>query len=103
MEPKQNFTRLDAIIRFAMAIVCYIALCIVTRVLIGLVMLFQFFHLIITKTVSQPVLGFSNRLNYYSYRLMRYVTLCENPRPFPFGPYPKESETEPVDRDIMCP
>ena len=83
MESKKNFTRLDALIRFAMAIVCYIALCIVTRVLIGLTMLFQYGHLVITKDVSKPVLKFSNRLNHYSYRLMRYVTLCENQRPVP--------------------
>lgn len=103
MEPRLNFTRLDVLIRFAMAIVAFIALCIVVRVLMGLIMLFQFGHLLITKRASQPVLKFSNRLNFYGYRLMRYVSLCENQRPFPFGPYPGETEAEPMDKDITCP
>ena len=58
--------------------------------------LIQYFILLITKSYSEPLRSFSNRAAVYVYRLIRYVTLNDNARPFPFHELPKEMDS-PVD------
>ncbi|MFZ7127192.1 MAG: DUF4389 domain-containing protein [Desulfobacterales bacterium] len=71
----------------------------IIKTIVQVCVLFQFVYLFITKTHSEPVRKFSNKASVYAYRLLRYVTLNENRRPFPFSDFPAELEPpeEPVE------
>ncbi len=60
--------------------------------LIKLSTVFQYVLLLITLSPSEPVRRFSNQLAAYAYRVMRYLTLNDNERPFPFTEFPQEME-----------
>ncbi len=64
----------------------------IVHALINLVTVFQYILLLITLKESQPVRRFSNQLAGYGYRVMRYLTLNDNARPFPFSELPQEME-----------
>jgi hypothetical protein len=70
----------------------------VLKVVVQVTVVLQFIYLLITQNYSQPLRTFSNKLAAYAYRLMRYATLNENVRPFPFNDFPGEMEKpeEPV-------
>ncbi len=54
--------------------------------------IFQFGCLFIMKQHIEPVRRFSNKFAIYTYRLLRYLFLCENQPPFPFNNLPEEIE-----------
>ncbi len=62
----------------------------ILKLIIQLCVLFQYVYLFITMGYSNPVRKFSNKVAVYAYRVMRYVALIENPRPFPFSDFPEE-------------
>ncbi|MBM4284899.1 MAG: DUF4389 domain-containing protein [Deltaproteobacteria bacterium] len=64
----------------------------VVHFLINLTVLFQYILLFITQSPSEPVRRFANQLTAYAYRLMRYLTLNDNDRPFPFSDFPPDLE-----------
>ncbi len=73
----------------------------VVKTVIQLCVLYQYIHLFITKSPSDPVQRFSNRAAAYAYRLARYVTLNENRKPFPFADFPEPLEAP--DADVSFP
>ena len=62
------------------------------KMAVNLAVLFQYLFLFITRTHSEPVRNFGNQAAAYGYRLMRYLTLNENQRPFPFQEFPQKLE-----------
>ncbi len=76
----------------------YVAILEVVKTVILLVTLFEYFFLLITLQHNEPARSFANRVAAYGYRLMRYVTLNENQRPFPFSEFPVE--IEPPDEEV---
>ena len=70
----------------------YVAIFEVVKTIILLITLFEYFFLLLTLQHNQPARSFANRVATYGYRLMRYVTLNENQRPFPFSEFPGEIE-----------
>ncbi len=70
----------------------------VIKVVVQVTVLLQFIYLLITQKYSQPLRTFANKLVSYAYRVLRYATLNENVRPFPFNDFPGEMEQpeEPV-------
>ena len=60
--------------------------------MIQLIALVQFAILLLTRSYSEPLRSFSNKAAAYAYRLIRYVTLNDNTRPFPFMDFPAEME-----------
>ena len=64
----------------------------IVHALINLATIFQYILLLITLKESQPVRRFANQLAVYGYRVMRYLTLVDNQRPFPFSEFPQEME-----------
>jgi hypothetical protein len=64
----------------------------VLKGIIQVTVLFQFVYLLITQKYSNPVRHFTNRVTRYAYRVMRYMTLNENKRPFPFSDFPADIE-----------
>ena len=78
-------------IRFAYSVI-FLIIFEVLKLLIQLIVLFQFAYLFITKQYSHPMRAFSNKIAVYTYKVMRYLSLCENLRPFPFNNLPTEIE-----------
>ncbi|MDR3568024.1 MAG: DUF4389 domain-containing protein [Syntrophobacteraceae bacterium] len=60
--------------------------------MIQLIALVQFVILLLTKSYSEPLRSFSNKAAAYVYRLVRYITLNDNTKPFPFMDFPAEME-----------
>lgn len=89
--PETGTTRKEIAIRLLYTILYLVILGVVSLV-IQLITLFQFIYLLITLNYSEPARRFSNRVIVYAYRAMRYVTLIENQRPFPFLEFPGEME-----------
>ena len=69
-----------------------------TRKQIAIRLLYTFLYAAIFMVVKTIVLlitlfeYFANKVATYAYRLMRYMTLNENLRPFPFSDFPAEIE-----------
>ena len=64
----------------------------IIKIIIQVSVIFQYVYLLISKTCNNPIRNFSNKVSVYGYRVLRYVTLNENEKPFPFNDFPKEIE-----------
>ena len=87
----RELTRKDIAIRFLYTLFFLIVFEIVKTIL-QITVLFQYIYLFITRTHNEPVRTSSNKVWIYAYRVMRYATLNENTRPFPFADLPEEIE-----------
>ena len=65
----------------------------VMHFIIQMTALIQYVVLLITRSYSEPLRSFSNKAAVYVYRLIRYITLNDNARPFPFTEFPREMES----------
>ena len=74
----------------------YLVILEVIKLIIQVIVVFQYIYLLITLRHNDRVRNFSNKVCTYTYKVMRYLTLNENPRPFPFNDFPTEVE-EPVE------
>lgn len=90
MEPKA-FLRKKIAIRLLYTIFFFIVFEIL-KIIIQVSVLFQYVYLFISKTYSDPVKSFTNKVTVYAYKVLRYVTLNENEKPYPFQDFPKEME-----------
>jgi len=70
----------------------YVAIFEVVKTIVLLIAIFEYFFLLITLRHNEPARTFANKVATYGYRLMRYITLNENQRPFPFSEFPGEIE-----------
>lgn len=75
----------------------YLVVLEVVKLVVQVSVVLQFVYLLITGKHSEPLRTFSNKLAAYAYRVIRYATLNENFRPFPFNDLPPEME-RPEDR-----
>ena len=64
----------------------------IVKIIIQVSVIFQYVYLLISRNYNDPIRNFSNKVSVYAYRLLRYVTLNENEKPFPFNNFPKEIE-----------
>jgi len=73
----------------------------VLKLVIQVTVVFQFVYLLITRKYSNPLRSFSNKVSTYLYKIIRYMTLNDNCRPFPFNDFPAamEQAEEPVSFD----
>lgn len=62
------------------------------KIIIQVAVLFQYIYLFIRKEYNHPIRNFSNKVSAYAYRVLRYITLSENEKPFPFQDFPEEME-----------
>lgn len=57
----------------------------------------KYLWVLITLKHLEPLRNFSDRLAVMSYRVLRYISLNENQRPFPFSPFSESMDVaEPV-------
>jgi len=90
-EPQVTLSRKRIAIRLLYTIL-YVAIFEVVKTIILLITVFEYFFLLITLRHNEPARTFANQAATYGYRLMRYLTLNENQRPFPFSEFPGEIE-----------
>jgi hypothetical protein len=64
----------------------------ILKTIIQVSVLFQYVYLLISKTYSEPVRNFTNKVSVYAYKVLRYVTLSENNKPYPFQDFPQIME-----------
>jgi hypothetical protein len=83
--------RTQIVIRLLYTVLFFIVLYIV-HFLINLATVFQYVVLLITLKPNEPVRRFANQVAAYGYRVMRYLTLNDNLRPFPFSELPQDIE-----------
>ncbi len=48
--------------------------------------------MLISKTYNNPIRNFTNKVCVYAYKVLRYLTLNENDKPYPFKDFPIEFE-----------
>lgn len=89
--PNLDIDRMSILKRLAVTLVCLLVFELI-RLIVQVSALFQYAWLLLTKNYSEPLRGFNNRLSLYAYRLLRYATLNENSRPFPFEEFPAHGE-----------
>ncbi len=90
-EPQETLTRKAIAIRLLYTLL-YAAIFMVVKTIILLITLFEYFLLLVTLQHNEPARVFANKVATYAYRLMRYMTLSENQRPFPFSEFPAAIE-----------
>ncbi|MEM5787297.1 MAG: DUF4389 domain-containing protein [Syntrophobacteraceae bacterium] len=78
-------------IRLIFTLICMI-ICYVVNAVIQALALVQYLILLITRNYSEPLRRFSNQAATYNYKLVRYITLNDNARPFPFNDFPPVME-----------
>ena len=76
----------------------YVAIFELVKTIVLLITLFEYFILLITLRHNEPARVFGNKVATYGYRVMRYLTLNDNQRPFPFADFP--AEIEPPDAEV---
>jgi predicted membrane protein len=64
----------------------------ILKIIIQVSVLFQYVYLLISKTYNSPVRNFSNKVSVYAYKVLRFLTLNENEKPYPFKDFPIEFE-----------
>jgi hypothetical protein len=87
----KKFPRKKIVIRLLYTILFFIIFEIL-KTIIQVSVLFQYVYLIISKTYSEPVRNFTNKVSVYAYKVLRYVTLNENNKPYPFQDFPQIME-----------
>ncbi|MFP4474648.1 MAG: DUF4389 domain-containing protein [Desulfatibacillaceae bacterium] len=80
--------RADIAVRFLFAILFLLVFELI-RLVLQVVVLFQFIHALVTTEPNEPVRRFSSRLTEYTQSVMRYMTLNQNAKPFPFEDFPE--------------
>jgi hypothetical protein len=90
MEPK-TFPRKKIVVRLLYTVFFFIVFEIL-KIIIQVSVLFQYVYLLISKTYSNPVRNFTNKVSVYAYRVLRYVALNDNEKPYPFHDFPQEME-----------
>jgi hypothetical protein len=60
----------------------------VARLVIAVVVLFQFVSVLFTGSANAQLLGFGQSLSTYVYQITLFLTFNSERRPFPFGAWP---------------
>jgi hypothetical protein len=86
--------------RLIVTLVCLIFFEVLTLI-IEVATLFQYAYLLVAKKRSEPLRRSCNALSQYGYRIMRYATLNDNRRPFPFAEFPADEDCEPPAKQVQ--
>jgi hypothetical protein len=89
--PEARVSRKQILVRLLYSLLFFIVLELV-KLVVQAATIFQLIYLLLTLNYSEPLRGFANRVAAYGYRVMRYLTLNDPERPFPFQEFPAELE-----------
>ncbi len=81
--------RKDIAIRFLYTLL-FVVVFEIIKLIIEVCVLFQYIFLFLFRKHNEPIRRFSNKVSIYGYKVMRYISLNENPRPYPFAEFPEE-------------
>lgn len=84
---KENAKNVDTWIR-GLFILLFAVIFYFLYMIIGLLVLFQFFNKVLTGGLNQYVLEFSGGMTRYVEQILLYITFHSEERPFPFSPWP---------------
>ena len=84
-------SRKDIFVRLLYTIL-YLFVFEIIKLIIQIIVLFQYIYLFITLSHNERLRHFSNKLCTYTYDILRYLTLNKNQRPFPFNDFPPAME-----------
>jgi hypothetical protein len=87
MNIKENAQNVDTWIR-GLFILVFAVIFYVLYMIIGLLVLFQFFNKVITGGLNQYLLEFGSGMTRYVEQILLYITFLSEQRPFPFSPWP---------------
>ena len=62
----------------------------IARFIIGFLVIFQFFAVLFTGQVNEPLLQFGKNLSVYISEILEFQTFNTEEHPFPFSPWPDE-------------
>ena len=62
----------------------------ITKVIVTIVVIFQFFTILFTGCANEPLLKFGNSLAIYVREILEFQTFNTEIHPFPFSPWPDE-------------
>ncbi len=101
MESVKNFliSKKDLGIRLLYTIFFLIILEILTFI-IKIAVVCQYIFLLVTSNHNEPVRSLSNKIAAYAYKIIRYTTLNENEKPFPFADFPVEKDSPDVNVEL---
>jgi len=86
-----SYSRKKIAIRLLYTILFLLVFAILT-IIIKVSVIFQYVYLLISKTYNNPIRNFTNKVSVYAYKVLRYVTLNGNEKPYPFKNFPIEFE-----------
>lgn len=95
MDIKENAKDVDTWIR-GLFIVIFGIIFYFLYIIIGLLVIFQFFHKLLAGELNNNVYGFSASMTRYVEQILQYITFHSEDRPFPFSPWPVAGEVETV-------
>lgn len=90
-------SRKDVAVRFLFTLLFFIVFEII-KIIIEVVVLFQFVFLLFKLKPNQSIKNFSNKVAVYGYKILRYISFNEKPLPYPFTDFP--SEIDPPDETM---
>lgn len=93
-------SRTEILKRFLVTLVCMIFFE-VLKLIVQVAVLFQYGYLLVARKRSEPLRTYCNVLSQYGYRLLRYATLNDNRRPFPFAEFPSDRDCEPPVKQVQ--
>lgn len=75
----------------------------VAEIILGLVVLFQFFSVLITRSKNEKLLSLGQSLSTFIYQIMTYLTFNSETRPYPIGDWPMGTPAENVVAETSTP
>ena len=81
---EQNLKRRSTWVRLLFMVV-FVAIYMITRIVFGAVVVFQFLWVLFTAETNKQLTGLGQSLATYTYQLMRYLSFNSEEKPFPFN------------------
>ncbi len=98
-EVKGNLKNADVWMRLFYIVIMY-ALYGVARVVLFLMVVFQFLSTLFTGKTNQRLLDFGKQLAEYIYQLVQFLTYNSDEKPFPFTDWPDGEAVKPVKKNL---
>ena len=64
----------------------------VTEFVLGLIVVFQFIHVLFSRDTNERLLDFSSDLSVYIYQILQFLTFNSEAKPYPFAVWPNGPE-----------
>ena len=64
----------------------------VTEFVLGLIVVFQFIHVLFSRDTNERLLDFSSDLSVYIYQMLQFLTFNSEAKPYPFAVWPNGPE-----------